>query len=1547
MVAGLADVPAQASATESMVAPPTTAEVCSEGNMAASQSPPLTAPSLDAIEKTDAEAQKDLPPTTIPSAAPSTGNVSAAASTPTQQAVTAVTEAEPTAPVLATLTLIAPSALSDVTAVPIEQPWASAPVAKATALDRAATSTTTVSRPAVAPAAVLPAQAPAAEVCSERRAVASQSPPLKARHESPPTTIPSEAPSIACDSAAVATPTRQAKAAIAEAETAVPALSAVTAIAPSSSADVAAVPLTRPADSEPVAKAIALAKAAASTITESMPVVAAPTVVPTEATATESMIVPTTTAEVDSEEKVEVSQSPPLNAPPLDAVERTDQQALSKEERPPSVAPTTQEAKLAGASLGVAAPGSPTRSPVAPSTAAQVVETLHSADSRSASGASEVAVPIPAAESSTLTRVSVAERDELSPAAVAASVAAAASEPVPASLAAPAALTRESVAPLAAIEESTSEVTTPACPAAAAASASPESSSAPAPQATTHTPVEVLTSVPVSAVAVEVPAAVAEEALVVSDVQCDAESPMENSAELHSAMEKMATDEVDAAAAAVVAVAIATAASSLAEPSDVPAMSEEPSAPQLPLEDSSPLLVKRRRRRFHLSDGDDENADPEENVTSYSTKEEALALEAPPLPEQMTVKDEELRTELGGLRRGKRLVRGSSADVKAAEKPVVKMEDVEDDQRKPTAAEQSVVKVEKVEEAHKRPRCASNDSTAAEKPVVKMENVEEEQKRPKGALKDLTTGARSSKPQKSKDKPRPLSLRKQPVKEASPASVVSPALGPRASPSLGPRRASPALGPRASPAAAGDVVRTSRLKVEPQEDAVVDSTVVQSTKPKEEEVGDVSAPAWMVCEATNAWMVCEEPEASEEEQEEVMAKDASTEERIKRARLQSETDEKEASPEAGTKRAHSLSRAEAAEEAAKQSGNEESDDEALAKWAKRRRTTEKVADRAKVETKVETTNTEAAPPSTDDVAALVEQGDVRAEAVGTSEAAEKATQQDMQQKVHQHESPKLGQDSSSIVGVDERPVAAEAAPVASSPDPAASPCPSGGARDSQFSLVEEVPFAGGDDNYVAEADFGSQGPEDDADRPQPSAGRRPVAAPPLVTSALALATAATAGATISVAAVPKGPGAPAQRILVCGDLAGRLDLLHHLVDDIASKGAPVNFVLCVGRFLSEDPHASFTQYLGRNPEKKMPVPVYFIDQASKDFIRHSEKTGGPVVLQEWLVFLGGCGVAEIQGVRIAFLSGGYEEFAFATIWGTGCFHNEHYTLTAVEEIKKQVQEKAPAGVDVLLTSEWPDVFWSTAFKKEAPSPVAAEHRSPAVRTLFFDLKPRYHVCAAAGLYRYRKAEQGPHSFVCSSVALARATEDLQPQDIRDRWHHVLTIHPRADDEAIPKMVLGPCRLVTQMSSATPAAAAAAARKPPSRPKRSVVSQYPEVGLKDKRFIDLLQKHPPSHDVDFKALCGGPKKQLAISNETAKKDVVTASERKQPAGNISFGTSVVAKAPQPTVAQSCSDERLPPGWELGFSRTYNKPYYVERATGRTQWLPPVAPGVKCV
>ena len=163
-------------------------------------------------------------------------------------------------------------------------------------------------------------------------------------------------------------------------------------------------------------------------------------------------------------------------------------------------------------------------------------------------------------------------------------------------------------------------------------------------------------------------------------------------------------------------------------------------------------------------------------------------------------------------------------------------------------------------------------------------------------------------------------------------------------------------------------------------------------------------------------------------------------------------------------------------------------------------------------------------------------------------------------------------------------------------------------------------------------------------------------------------------------------GQEPRTVLVCGDMYGRLDVLHAKLIELKNE---VDLVLAVGQFLPPNPLCSrITQYVGSAATRTLPVPVYFIDCASEVFIKKHEVDRKPILLSQNLTFLGSCGITELAGLRIAYLSGSYDEDVFKQKWGRGMFTKANYTSAAVERIEKQafLMRQRGESIDILLTS---------------------------------------------------------------------------------------------------------------------------------------------------------------------------------------------------------------------------------------------------------------------
>lgn len=252
---------------------------------------------------------------------------------------------------------------------------------------------------------------------------------------------------------------------------------------------------------------------------------------------------------------------------------------------------------------------------------------------------------------------------------------------------------------------------------------------------------------------------------------------------------------------------------------------------------------------------------------------------------------------------------------------------------------------------------------------------------------------------------------------------------------------------------------------------------------------------------------------------------------------------------------------------------------------------------------------------------------------------------------------------------------------------------------------------------------------------------------------------------------------PSKNVLVCGDLNGEITLLQKALQDLKESGTDIAVVFAVGRFLPPET-TSEDEFRRQCQETELAAPVYFIDSTAEDLIDSAQKTSDCISFGPNIFFLGAYGIREVEGLTVAFLSGKYTEKSYRKIsehffLEPGSGEGYLYTENTAKEMKLQAEE---LNIDVLLTCEWPDTFWSTAKKAEAINPVDARFRSPAVRELFFQLKPRYHVYASANFFRLRKAQQGPHGFVCTSVALCEAFAESDAEgDANHRWFHHMSM----------------------------------------------------------------------------------------------------------------------------------------------------------------------------
>mmetsp|Transcript_33236 Transcript_33236/g.72529 ORF Transcript_33236/g.72529 Transcript_33236/m.72529 type:complete len:847 (-) Transcript_33236:30-2570(-) len=402
------------------------------------------------------------------------------------------------------------------------------------------------------------------------------------------------------------------------------------------------------------------------------------------------------------------------------------------------------------------------------------------------------------------------------------------------------------------------------------------------------------------------------------------------------------------------------------------------------------------------------------------------------------------------------------------------------------------------------------------------------------------------------------------------------------------------------------------------------------------------------------------------------------------------------------------------------------------------------------------------------------------------------------------------------------------------------------------------------------------------------------------------------------------------RVLACGELGGRFDLLRIALEELILQGEAVDLVLAVGTFLSD--HDSL---LDDKLRCSLPVPVYFLQDLRKAPSRRPSVHG--------TTCLGACGVKTIAGLRVAFLSGAYNEEQFQSVWGCGTHVGHMYTMNAVEEIQHQAKQEGDS-VDVLLTYEWPDEGWSGDAQSKRPS--KGMSRSPAVSQLLSTLRPQYHICLGGDRCFLAENSFGLESSgsPTTSLALAKAREDAIPQ--LQSWCCPLQLLPRSEGGTRLKQSF-------QFEGCTPKSSGVLGARVQSssleRVRAPVLDPAANIPMASTMPMPAMlqpvpQPVPQRMLVPARAPVSSPipPPALLLAPATAPAAAPAAAPVAAPFA-APFAASVAAPVAAPAAARKAESlgPKLKEGWQARKSKTHGRLYYVEKATGKTSWEPPLA------
>ncbi|KAJ8980670.1 hypothetical protein NQ317_013282 [Molorchus minor] len=240
-----------------------------------------------------------------------------------------------------------------------------------------------------------------------------------------------------------------------------------------------------------------------------------------------------------------------------------------------------------------------------------------------------------------------------------------------------------------------------------------------------------------------------------------------------------------------------------------------------------------------------------------------------------------------------------------------------------------------------------------------------------------------------------------------------------------------------------------------------------------------------------------------------------------------------------------------------------------------------------------------------------------------------------------------------------------------------------------------------------------------------------------------------------------------QKILLCGDVEGKFDVLFKRVENINKKSGPFDMLICVGNFFGIN-NKDFIPY--RIGDKKVPIPTYILGPNKEDHSRLYPSDDSEFELCNNVYYLGKRGVyTDSKGLKIAYMSG---------VSGRDTQEPWIYNEKDVSDLCDVCIRGNPAfrGIDILLTSQWPSGIVADTSKVS----LTVNATSDLPSYLCMKLKPRYIVSGLEGVYYERPP------FRCPNLGDHDTTMELATRFIglarvgnqnKDKWIYALSLTP--------------------------------------------------------------------------------------------------------------------------------------------------------------------------
>ncbi|XP_070532625.1 CWF19-like protein 1 [Ptychodera flava] len=252
------------------------------------------------------------------------------------------------------------------------------------------------------------------------------------------------------------------------------------------------------------------------------------------------------------------------------------------------------------------------------------------------------------------------------------------------------------------------------------------------------------------------------------------------------------------------------------------------------------------------------------------------------------------------------------------------------------------------------------------------------------------------------------------------------------------------------------------------------------------------------------------------------------------------------------------------------------------------------------------------------------------------------------------------------------------------------------------------------------------------------------------------------------------------KVLVSGDVEGKLDQLYTRVKKIQKKAGPFEMLFCVGNFFGHGAKAQTEWMKYVDGKEKAPIPTYILgsNMQEHDTVFKDNNDGE---LAHNITFLGKKGVfSSTSGLQVAYVSGKEQPSGL----DKKHYHFNDDDITSL--IESLTSNSAFKGVDVLLTSAWPKGVSQHASPAEGVDD--KNKGSSLLAKLAVSLKPRYHF---AGLHQtyYERLPYRNHRVLAEAATHVTRFIGLANVGNEDKKKYlyafnIIPIHEISNDELV-------------------------------------------------------------------------------------------------------------------------------------------------------------------